>query len=96
MPAAPLLPDAEIQARAASLTGWDVKGRELVRSFTFSDFGEAVAFVARLVEPADELDHHPDVSIHWNEVTLALWTHASGGITERDFSLAESIDRLVG
>jgi len=46
-------------------------------------------------DPADEQNHHPDVAIHWNVVTLTLWTHASGGITERDFRLANAIERIL-
>ncbi len=43
-------------------------------------------------EPAEAMNHHPDVAIHWNEVTLTLWTHASGGLTHRDFDLARAIE----
>jgi 4a-hydroxytetrahydrobiopterin dehydratase len=45
--------------------------------------------------PADEQNHHPDVAIHWNVVTLTFWTHASGGITERDFRLAAAIEGIL-
>ena len=95
MPKAPLLEDAEIAARLEHLDGWERNGDRLARTFRFADFTGAVAFVDALVEPANAQDHHPDVAIHWNEVTLTLWTHASGGITERDFRLAETIDGMT-
>lgn len=95
MPKAPLLAPEEVAARLAARTEWLRRGDAIARTFRFRDFTEAVAFVDRLVEPANAQDHHPDVSIHWNEVTLTLWTHASGGLTERDFRLAETIDGIA-
>jgi len=95
MPKAPLLDDDDVSARLAGMPAWARSSNRLRRTLRFSDFTEAVAFVDRLVEPANAQDHHPDVSIHWNEVTLTLWTHASGGLTERDFRLAETINRLI-
>jgi 4a-hydroxytetrahydrobiopterin dehydratase len=94
MPKAPLLDDAEIGERLATLRGWARTGDRLVKTLRFADFRSAVAFVNSIVAPSDEQNHHPDVSIHWNEVTLSLWTHASGGITERDFRLAATIDQM--
>ena len=46
----------------------------------------------RIAEPSEAMNHHPDVAIHWNEVTLTLWTHASGGLTAKDFELARAIE----
>lgn len=95
MPKAPLLTEDQISARLDTLGGWERRGDTLVRSFRFRDFREAVEFVRRVADPGDEQNHDPDVAVHWNEVTLTLWTHASGGLTERDFRLAETIDRMV-
>jgi 4a-hydroxytetrahydrobiopterin dehydratase len=95
MPKAPLLDEDSIATRLAGLPDWERRGEGIARALDFADFTEAVAFVGRLVEPANDQNHHPDVAIHWNEVTLTLWTHASGGLTERDFRLAETIDRLI-
>ncbi|HEX9775917.1 MAG TPA: 4a-hydroxytetrahydrobiopterin dehydratase [Actinomycetota bacterium] len=95
MPKAPLLDESEIGRRLDALPAWERKGDQLVRTVRFADFTEAVAFVSRLVEPSNGQNHHPDVAIHWNEVTLTLWTHASGGLTERDFRLAATIDALA-
>lgn len=96
MPKAPLLSGEEIAPRLARLRGWGLQGHAIVKRYRFRDFREALGFVNRVADPADEQDHHPDVAIHWNEVTLTLWTHASGGLTERDFRLAETIDGLEG
>lgn len=96
MPKAPLLSDADVSARLERLGGWERAGDAIAKTFRFGDFREALGFVTRVADPADEQNHHPDVAIHWNEVTLTLWTHASGGLTERDFRLAETIDRLAG
>jgi 4a-hydroxytetrahydrobiopterin dehydratase len=96
MPKAPLLDDGEIDARLAALQGWKRDGETIVKRFGFKDFTEALAFVNRVAEPADAQNHHPDVAIHWNEVTLTLWTHASGGLTHRDFDLAHEIEKRTG
>jgi 4a-hydroxytetrahydrobiopterin dehydratase len=95
MPKAPLLDDDDITARLAEHPAWRREGKAIARALTFDDFRSAVAFLAVLAGHADEQNHHPDVSIHWNEMTLTLWTHASGGLTERDFRLATTIDRLT-
>ena len=95
MPKAPLLDDDEISSRLGSLRGWTLEGNKITKLFTFKDFAEAVAFLDRVTPLADEQNHHPDVSIQWNELTLTLWTHASGGLTERDFRLARAIDEMA-
>ena len=96
MPAAPLLTDRELAAALAELPDWRLVEDRLVRQLMFDDFGRALAFVNELAPVADEQDHHPDVAIHWGELTLSLWTHAVGGITRRDVRLARAIDRLAG
>ncbi len=95
MPSAPRLSDEEIDGHLRALPGWERHGDRLVRRLRFRDFREAVAFVERIVDPADSQNHHPDVAIHWNELTLSLWTHVSGGITARDIWLAHAIEGLV-
>jgi 4a-hydroxytetrahydrobiopterin dehydratase len=94
MPKAPLLDEREVVARLEQLPGWTLDGSAIVKRITFRDFGEAVRFVDRLVQPSDAQNHHPDVAIHWNELEIRLWTHASGGVTERDFRLAATIDEM--
>lgn len=95
VPKAPLLTDEQVAEAVSTLRGWAREGDRLVKVFTFGDFAGAVAFVDRLVAPSDEQNHHPDVAIHWNQVRLSLWTHASGGITERDVRLARTIDQMT-
>ncbi|HVL33950.1 MAG TPA: 4a-hydroxytetrahydrobiopterin dehydratase [Actinomycetota bacterium] len=95
MPKAPLLSDSEIEEHLTRLPAWRRENNRIVRTFEFADFRGALDFLTTVADVADERNHHPDVSIHWNEMTLALWTHASGGITERDVGLADAIDRLM-
>ena len=95
MPAAPLLSDAEIASRLAALPDWRLTDGRLTRTVRTRDFRAALKLVTRIADSADEQNHHPDVAIHWNVVTLTLWTHASGGITERDFRLADVIERIL-
>jgi 4a-hydroxytetrahydrobiopterin dehydratase len=95
MPAAPLLSDAEIASRLAALPDWRLTDGRLTRTARTRAFRSARELVTRIADPADEQNHHPDVAIHWNVVTLTLWTHASGGITQRDFRLAHAIERIL-
>lgn len=95
MPAAPLLTDDEIARRLDGLPTWRLEGGRLVRKVTARDFRSALELATRVADPADAQNHHPDVAIHWNELTLSLWTHASGGITERDVRLAASIEAIL-
>ena len=74
---------------------WRREGDELVKEVTRSDFVEAVRFVDALVPVAEEANHHPDVAISWNKVTLRLSTHSAGGLTQLDLDLAAKIDRLT-
>ena len=74
---------------------WRQEGESLVRDYKFEDFAEAMAFVNRVAELAEAADHHPDIDIRYNKVSIALSTHSEGGITEKDFALAEQIDEAV-
>lgn len=86
-----LLTPAEIANALPSLPGWACDGRSLTRTYTFAGFPEAVAFVNGLVGPAEAMNHHPDVTISYNRVTVSLTTHDAGGLTAKDFALARSI-----
>ncbi len=92
----PRLTDAEIDRALASLPGWSRQGDALVRQFTFDGFPEAVAFVSRLVAPAEAADHHPDLSINYRRVTVSYSTHSEGGVTEKDVEGARVADRAAG
>lgn len=89
------LTDPEIEDRLRSLRGWTRVGNAITRSFTFGGFPEAVAFVERLVEPAEEKEHHPDLDIRYNRVVVTLSTHDQGGLTAFDFELAALVDGAV-
>ena len=96
MPPAPVLTEDELRAALDDLPGWTPQDERIVKTFRFRDFAGALDFLNRVAQPAEEQDHHPDVAIHWNELTLTLWTHASGGITRRDVRLAHAIEQLAG
>jgi 4a-hydroxytetrahydrobiopterin dehydratase len=88
----PLLSDDEIRSRLERLEGWEREGDSLRKEFKFDDFVGSVDFVNRITPVAEEMGHHPDLSISWNKVTVSLSTHSEGGITENDFELAGKID----
>ncbi len=73
----------------AAPDGWREVDRALERTFRFPSFAEAVAFVNRVAELAEAENHHPDIAVHYDRVTLRWWTHTAGGITDRDRALAE-------
>jgi 4a-hydroxytetrahydrobiopterin dehydratase len=73
---------------------WERQGDELVKTVTKKNFSEAMTFVNAVAEMAEAANHHPDIGISWNKVTLRLTTHDAGGLTQADFDLARDIDRL--
>jgi 4a-hydroxytetrahydrobiopterin dehydratase len=91
----PLLDDEEIEARLEGVEGWERAGDAIRKQFKLDDFVGSVRFVDSLVEPAEEMNHHPDLEISWNRVTVSLSTHSQGGLTGADFELAERIDALA-
>jgi 4a-hydroxytetrahydrobiopterin dehydratase len=90
-----LLDDDDITTRLDALPGWERDGDAIAREFKFDDFQGSVDFVNRITPPAEEMNHHPDIAISWNKVTLTLSTHSEGGLTENDFELATRIDSLA-
>ena len=90
-----LLDDDEIGTRLGALDGWSRRDDEIVREFEFEDFVGSVRFVDALVAPAEEMGHHPDLSISWNKVEVAITNHSEGGLTEADFELAGRIEKLA-
>lgn len=86
---------AQIKKRLASLPSWSLAAGKLRRKFEFADFSEAFGFMARAALVAEKLDHHPDWSNVWNQVTVELSTHDAGGLTALDFELAAAMDRLA-
>ncbi len=74
-----------------AVQGWENNGKEITRTYKFSDFKEALVFVNRVADLAEAADHHPDIDIRYNKVRLTLSTHSAGGLTDKDFSLAKQI-----
>ena len=91
---AELLTDGEIEERLGGLEGWRREGDAIVKSFDHEDFVGSVEFVRRLTGPAEEMNHHPDLSISWSKVEVSITNHAAGGLTAADFELAGRIDAL--
>jgi 4a-hydroxytetrahydrobiopterin dehydratase len=89
-----LLTEAEVQKAAKNLSNWTVEGKQLVCNRQFGDFIEAIAFVNKLVEPAESAAHHPDIEISYNKVIITLTTHDAGGLTQKDFDLAGVISNI--
>jgi 4a-hydroxytetrahydrobiopterin dehydratase len=87
------LSDAELAASLGTLPGWSVETGQLVKGFTFATFSEAIAFVNRVAELAEEVQHHPDMLIQYATVTMRLSTHSEGGITDKDTQLARGIEQ---
>jgi 4a-hydroxytetrahydrobiopterin dehydratase len=89
------LDDTEIERRLGELDGWERHGEAIRKEFKRDDFVGSVEFVRALVEPAEDMGHHPDLEISWDTVTVTITTHDAGGLTENDFVLAQRIDGLA-
>jgi len=89
------LSDDEVKSRLSGIDGWELAGDAIEKQFELDDFSGSVEFVNRITPVANEMNHHPDLAISWNKVTVTLSTHSEGGLTENDFELAQKIDRLA-
>ncbi len=89
-----LLSDSEIEEKIGETEGWSRTGDAITKTFENGDFVGSVKFVDSLVAPAEDMGHHPDVSISWDKVKVTITNHAEGGLTENDFELAGKIDAL--
>jgi len=85
----------QIEERLKGVPEWTETNGAIQRTILFKDFAGAIAFVNRVADLAEGMDHHPDILIRYNKVTLTLSTHDAGGITEKDFDLAGKIDAAV-
>ncbi len=88
------LTDEQIQAELVRTTGWVLQNQAISRTFQFVDFKSAMAFVNRVAELAEQLDHHPDILITYNTVRLSIFTHSEGGLTDKDFQLAREVNNI--
>jgi 4a-hydroxytetrahydrobiopterin dehydratase len=86
------LDDSEIDERLEGLDGWTRDGGSIVKQYKCDDFKGSVAFVNKVLPVAEGMDHHPDVAISWDTVTLTVSTHSEGGLTANDFELASRVD----
>jgi 4a-hydroxytetrahydrobiopterin dehydratase len=92
---AELLSEDEISSRLVGID-WERGGDEITRDWKFEDFAEAIAFVNRVAEAAEEANHHPDILVYgWNKVRLSLINHSAGGLTAADFDMAKVFDGLT-
>ncbi len=89
------LAEEEITRALQNLPRWNRQGNEITRTFEFADFAEAMAFVNRVAQVAEQANHHPDITINYNRVTLSLVSHDSGGVTERDVNMAANINKVA-
>jgi 4a-hydroxytetrahydrobiopterin dehydratase len=87
----PLLSSAQVNDLLKANPGWRLEDGKLVREWSFKDFVAAMAFVNQVAERAEAAGHHPDIDIRYNKVKLALTSHDSGGITDRDGAMASQI-----
>lgn len=85
----------EIKAALPAVPEWRKSGDAIARTFQFKDFPAAIQFVNSIAKAAEKAGHHPDIDIRWNKVVLALTTHDEGGLTQKDFQLAQTVDCLV-
>ena len=90
-----LLTDDEIAARLSAVPEWTRDGNSITFAITRADFRDAVLYVGAVAYLAEAANHHPDIGISWNRVTLALSTHSAGGLTAADFALAGRISALA-
>jgi 4a-hydroxytetrahydrobiopterin dehydratase len=89
------LADAEVQTFLKKWPGWELEGGALKKTYAFGDFRAAMAFVNRVADAAEAADHHPDIDIRYNKVSLRLVTHDAGGLTERDTALAAQAEHFA-
>ena len=90
-----VLSDGEIRQALQQLPGWEQNGKAIERIFQFDSFGRAMEFVNQIAEAAEAVNHHPDILINYNKVTLTLVSHDSGGVTQRDLKMAGRINELA-
>ena len=90
----PKLKPEEIEKFLQEISGWSLEGEKIKKTFQFKNFLKAMKFVNQMAEIAEQEGHHPDFTVHYNQVEVTIWTHAIGGLSENDFILAAKIDQL--
>jgi len=85
----------EIEKGLNNLPGWNLENDNLKKRFEFKDFAESIGFVNQVGAIAEQMDHHPDIFFGWGYAKFSITTHDCGGLTEKDFALAEKIEELL-
>jgi 4a-hydroxytetrahydrobiopterin dehydratase len=93
-PSVPRLHEDEVNRRLEARPDWTLAGESIQRTYFFKNFIEAMAFVNKTAQAAEASQHHPDLLIRYNKVTVTLSTHDAGGISHKDFELAEKLDAM--
>jgi 4a-hydroxytetrahydrobiopterin dehydratase len=88
----PALNANQVKLHLKAIPDWSQRAQTICRTFKFEGFLMSIAFVRRIAKQAQKINHHPDIDIRFDRVTLTLTTHDEGGITEKDFSLAQVCD----
>lgn len=90
-----VLSENEINEKLKEISGWIFRDNSVSKEFQLKDFKGALAFVNKIGDEAEKMDHHPDIFIHsWNKVKITISTHSAGGVTQNDFDLAKKIEKL--
>ncbi|MCL4743024.1 MAG: 4a-hydroxytetrahydrobiopterin dehydratase [Phycisphaerales bacterium] len=89
------LSESEIQEALASTPEWSEVSGAIQRTYDFTDFVQAMRFVNRVADYAEKAQHHPDILVRYNKVTISVSTHDAGGITAKDFALAKAVDAMA-
>ena len=82
----------QIAEKLKALPGWEYKGNAISKTFKFKEFIHGIEFVQKVAEIAEAADHHPDITINYTRVTFSCSTHSEGGVTDKDFKLANNIE----
>ena len=82
----------QIKEKLKALPGWEYKDNAISKMFKFKEYLHGIEFVQKVAEIAEAADHHPDITINYTRVTFSNSTHDQGGVTDKDFKLAENIE----
>jgi 4a-hydroxytetrahydrobiopterin dehydratase len=91
-PAMAKLSEEQIKEKLKALPGWEYKNNAISKTFKFKEFLHGIEFVQKVAEMAEAADHHPDITINYTRVTFSCSTHDAGGVTDKDFKLAQNIE----
>jgi 4a-hydroxytetrahydrobiopterin dehydratase len=92
----PKLSANEIKEKINNLENWNLQNTSIQKEFVFKNFSEAVGFIVQISIEAEKMNHHPDVLLHsWNKVKITISTHSEGGLTDKDFTLANNIQKHI-